>query len=68
MGGVDITSTAYNNNIITIESVTGNVTISIIAKNPDVINQIPVSTDTEGLIYNNKGYKENTYISSDPGG
>lgn len=32
MGGVDITNTAYNDGIITINSVTGNVTITAIAK------------------------------------
>lgn len=32
MGGVDITNTAYNNGVITINSVTGNVTITAIAK------------------------------------
>lgn len=28
------------------------------------INQIPVSIDTSGNIYNGKGYKENTYINN----
>lgn len=32
MGGVDITNTAYNNGVITINSVTGNVTITAVAK------------------------------------
>lgn len=32
MGGVDITNTAYNDGVITINSVTGNVTITAIAK------------------------------------
>lgn len=32
MGGVDITNTAYNNGVITINSVTGNVTITAIAR------------------------------------
>lgn len=32
MGGVDITNAAYNNGVITINSVTGNVTITAIAK------------------------------------
>lgn len=27
-------------------------------------NQLPISTDTDGSIYNGKGYKENTYFSS----
>lgn len=32
MGGVDITNTTYNNGVITINSVTGNVTITAVAK------------------------------------
>ncbi len=32
MGGVDVTNTTYNNGVITIDSVTGNVTITAIAK------------------------------------
>lgn len=31
------------------------------------INQIPISTDTDGSIYNGKGYKEGTRISSSSG-
>ena len=65
MGGVDITSTAYNNGVITIEYVTGNVVITVTAKSaPTYINLIPISTDADGNVYNGKGYKENTYLSS----
>ena len=69
MGGVDITSTAYANGNINISKVTGNITITAIAEveepeEPDepiqIINQIPISTDIDGNIYNGKGYKENT--------
>lgn len=66
MGGVDITSTAYVNGEINISSVTGNLEIEIIAE--EVVlpytNQLPISTDASGAVYNGKGYKENTYISS----
>lgn len=69
MGGVDITSTAYSNGNINISTVTGNIVITAIAEveepeEPDepiqIINQIPISTDIGGNIYNGKGYKENT--------
>lgn len=30
-------------------------------------NQIPISTDTDGTVYNGMGYKENSYISSGTG-
>lgn len=69
MGGVDITSTAYSNGNISIPTVTGNIVITAIAEveepeEPDepiqIINQIPISTDIDGNIYNGKGYKENT--------
>lgn len=31
---------------------------------PAFTNQIPISTDTSGAIYNGKGWKENTYLSN----
>lgn len=69
MGGVDITSSVYSNKIITIPSVTGNIVITASAiNNEDIVvsytNQLPISTDASGNVYNGKGYKENTYISS----
>lgn len=33
-------------------------------KQEGYINQIPISTDADGSIYNGVGYKENTYLSS----
>jgi hypothetical protein len=65
MDGIDITSTAYSNGVITINSVTGNIAISAYASLEAVsyINVLPISTDTDGTIYNSKGWKENTYIS-----
>lgn len=65
MGGADITSSVYGNGVINIPSVTGNITISANAiKVTTYVNQIPISTDANGNIYNGKGYKENSYLSS----
>ena len=65
MGGVDITSTAYSNGVISISSVTGNLVISAYAAPAAATytNVLPTATDTDGSIYNGKGWKENTYIS-----
>lgn len=65
MGGVDITSTAYADGVITIGAVTGDVEIIAQATMQlSVTNQLPISTDANGNIYNGKGWKENTYLSS----
>lgn len=66
MGGVDITSSVYNNGVISISSVTGNLVISAYAslEAAKYTNVLPISTDTDGSIYNGKGWKENTYLSS----
>lgn len=71
MGGTDITSTAYADGVITIASVTGPVVISIAAVVEEVvsgyINQVPISTNTDGTIFNDTGYKENVRLSSSGG-
>lgn len=65
MGGTDITSSVYSNGVISIPSVTGNIVITANAvKVTSYTNQIPISTDTDGSIYNGKGYKEDSYLSS----
>lgn len=66
MGGVDITSTAYSNGVVSIGSVTGNLVITAYAasESASYTNLLPTSTGTDGSIYNGKGYKENTYLSS----
>lgn len=66
MGGLDITSSAYSNGVISISSVTGNIVITATANAVQVsyTNQLPISTDASGNVFNGKGYKENTYISS----
>ena len=67
MGGEDITSTAYSGGVITIANVTGNVVITATAVEVlNVTNQLPIATDTDGSIYNGKGYKEDTYLSTQP--
>lgn len=47
MGGTDITASAYDNGVITITSVTGNVSITVVASKPRV-NLLPTALDTDG--------------------
>ena len=47
MGGADITASAYDNGVITITSVTGNVSITVVASKPRV-NLLPTALDTDG--------------------
>ena len=65
MGGVDV-STYYKDGIIAIPEVTGDIVITAMAivQAPSYINQIPISTDTDGSIYNSIGYKLSTRINS----
>ena len=63
MNDANITSWAYNNGVVNIPSVVGNVTITAAAIKA-VNNQLSKSTDTDGSIYNGVGYKANTYLSS----
>lgn len=67
MGGVDITATAYSGGKITIASVTGNVVITATATEVVVssyTNQVPISIDTDGSIYNGVGWIGRTRLSS----
>lgn len=65
MGGVDITSTVYSSGVISIPSVTGNVIITATATQAQQINQIPISTESDGTPYNNgQGYKEGYRLNS----
>lgn len=65
MGGVDVTSSTYEDGVISIAQVTGNVVITASAKIAYACtNQIPISTDIDGNIYNGVGYQEKTYIGS----
>lgn len=64
MGGVDV-STFYKDGIISIPEVTGDIVITAtaVAQAPTYTNQIPISTDSAGAIYNNIGYKDGYRIS-----
>ena len=70
MGGIDITASAVNDGVISIAEVTGNVIITAVAipteAEPDTsyTNLIPLSTDDEGNIYNDVGYKTGYRINS----
>lgn len=72
MGGVDITSTAYNNGSINIASVTGNIVITITATNSSSSSEMV----TDGLVnyfdfrnakYNNDGAGGSTIINATQG-
>lgn len=65
MGGVDITSEAYSNGTISISAVTGDVAITAVATG--FTNQIPISIDSSGAVYNGVGYKEGYRISTSSG-
>lgn len=65
MGGVDITSEVYSNGTISISAVTGDVAITAVATG--FTNQIPISIDSSGSIYNGAGYKAGYRISTSSG-
>lgn len=65
MGSEDITESVYSNGAITIQEVTGDVTITASATEiVSYTNQIPISKDADGNIYNDVGYKVGLYLSS----
>ena len=65
MGETDITSTAYSNGNISIASVTGDIVITAVAtKIVSYTNQVPISTDADGNVYNGTGYKDGYRINS----
>ena len=72
MGGTDVTSTVYNNGKITINSVTGNIVITAVANEKQVVAEMP----TNGLVdlfdfrtctYNNSGSGGSTLINATQG-
>lgn len=65
MGGVDV-STFYKDGIIAIPNVTGDleITVTAVKSAPSYTNQIPISTDTDGSIYNSIGYMLNMRLPS----
>lgn len=52
MGGVDITSSAYNNGVINIRQVTGNIVITVNAIETTTPVEPPVDPDLDGLLKN----------------
>ena len=65
MGGTDITSTAYSNGNISIASVTGDIVITAVAtKIVSYTNQVPISTDADGNVFNGTGYIDGYRINS----
>ncbi len=69
MGGVDISSSAITINgsdyHISIAEVTGDIEIFARAvARVNYTNQLLISTDTDGSVYNGIGYKANSYLSS----
>lgn len=59
MGGTDV-STFYKDGIISIPEVTGDIVITAtaVAQAPTYTNQVPISTDSSGTIYNGTGYRD----------
>lgn len=65
MGETDISSTAYSNGSISIASVTGDIVIKAVAtKIISYTNQVTISTDTDGNVFNGTGYKDGYRINS----
>jgi hypothetical protein len=65
MGGTDVTASVYSNGVINIPAVTGNV--SITASAAEILpytNQIPISTDTDGSVFNGVGWQKGYRLSS----
>lgn len=59
MGGADITSACYSAGVINIASVTGDIVITAVCTEIEqytYTNQVPISIDTDGSIYNGVGY------------
>lgn len=65
MGGLDM-STYYANGKIAIPKVTGDlvITITAVQSAPPYTNQIPLSIDTDGSIFNATGYRQSYRINS----
>lgn len=69
MGGTDITASAVSNGKINIAKVTGNVVITATAsRSYNCTNQVSISIDSTGAVYNDGlGYKDNYVLSSSSG-
>lgn len=65
VGGVEMSSTAYVDGVITIAEVTGDIIITVTtAKQVNYTNLVTTSIDTSGAIYNGTGYKDGYRIGS----
>ena len=65
MGGEDM-SNYYSGGVIAIPKVTGNIEITVeaVAQSTNYTNQLPISIDSDGSIYNGVGYKEGYRLNS----
>lgn len=63
MGGSDISSSTVSGNTVSIPSVSGNVVVNAVAV-AAYTNQIPISTDTDGSVFNGVGYKQGYRLNS----
>ena len=65
IGGTDM-STYYKNGTIAIPEVTGDIeiTVTAIPSASPYTNQIPISTDSDGSVFNDTGYKQDYRITS----
>ena len=68
MGGNNVTSAYYSSSTgkVSIPAVTGTVIITATANavQASYTNQLPISTDASGNVYNGTGYKADTYLSA----
>ncbi len=67
MGGVDVTSTVYADGVVSISAVTGDIVITATATAEagyTYTNQVPLSIDTDGSVFNGKGWIGTTRLSS----
>lgn len=65
MGNTDITSSAYSDGHVNIASVTGDIVITAVAtKIVSYTNQVPISTDVDGNVFNGTGYIDGYRINS----
>lgn len=68
MGGVDVTSGVYQDGVISIAEVTGEVKITAAASKPvTYTNLVPTSTDETGAVYNEVGYRDMYALTSSGG-
>lgn len=68
MGGADISESAFQNGVITVDSVTGDLEITVSAGFVAAYtNLLPLATDTDGSIFNTVGYMTGARLSSSGG-